>query len=410
MINRLIKTEKDHNHALKRIELLMHAETGSPEADELELLATLVELYEEQHYSMDFPDSVDAIRFRMEQMGMKQQDLIPFIGSRSKVSEVLNHKKPLTLSMMRALHKGLGIPAEVLLQEPGADFPETLSNLEWSRFPVLEMAKRGWIPMMDGIRDRAEEVMHHFVEKVGGFEVISPALLRQSAQGRLNAKADTYAVSAWCLRVASIAIANPLETPYRKEKLSHSTLKDIARLSYFKNGPQLAREYLSRQGIHLIVVPHLSKTYLDGGAMLLPNKQAAICLTLRHDRLDNFWFCLMHELVHVAHHLSKGCRLIVDDLDLRKHTNNDDQKVEKEADEMASEALIPKRYWTEMDNEKTPSAIKVSAWAEKLKVHPAVVAGRIRFKRNNYRIMSNLVGLNQVRRLFPEYAEEEMLS
>ena len=123
MINRLIKTEEDYTLALKRIEALMDAEANTPEADELELLATLVEMYEEKHYPIDLPDPVEAIRFRMEQLGLKQQDLIPFMGSRSKVSEVMNRKKSLTLSMMRGLNRGLGIPAEVLLREPEAGFP-----------------------------------------------------------------------------------------------------------------------------------------------------------------------------------------------------------------------------------------------------------------------------------------------
>src|SRR6056297_1563828 len=126
MVNRLIKTETDYEQALSRIEELMDADAGTPEADELELLATLVEMYEDAHYPIDMPDPVDAIRFRMEQAGLKQQDLVPYMGSRSKVSEVLNRKRPLTLSMMRGLHRGLGIPAEVLLQESGAEFPRSL--------------------------------------------------------------------------------------------------------------------------------------------------------------------------------------------------------------------------------------------------------------------------------------------
>ena len=134
MINRLIKTEEDYTLALKRIEALMDAEAKTPEADELELLVTLVEMYEEKHYPIDLPDPVEAIRFRMEQLGLKQQDLIPFMGSRSKVSEVMNRKKPLTLSMMRGLNKGLGIPAEALLHEPDGGFPESFSDLEWNRF------------------------------------------------------------------------------------------------------------------------------------------------------------------------------------------------------------------------------------------------------------------------------------
>jgi HTH-type transcriptional regulator/antitoxin HigA len=106
MIKKLIKTKEDYTLALSRIDELMDAKAGTPEADELELLATLVELYEEKQYPIGMPDPVDAIKFRMEQLGLKQQALVPFLGSRSKVSEVLNRKRPLTLAMMRSLHKG----------------------------------------------------------------------------------------------------------------------------------------------------------------------------------------------------------------------------------------------------------------------------------------------------------------
>ena len=120
MIKKLIKSEDDYNLALTRIEQLMDSKPGSPEFDELELLSTLVEIYEDEHFPIEMPDPVTAIKFRMEQLGLNQQALVPFIGSRSKVSGVLNGKRPLTLAMMRSLHKGLGIPSDILLQEPEA--------------------------------------------------------------------------------------------------------------------------------------------------------------------------------------------------------------------------------------------------------------------------------------------------
>ena len=129
MVAKVIKNDREYEAALERIEELMDAVPDTPEGDELELLSTLVELYEEKRYPIDLPDPVEAIRFRMEQVGLKQQDLVPYIGSRSKVSEVLNGKRPLSLKMIRALHKGLGIPAEVLLHEPGADIPDEFPNL-----------------------------------------------------------------------------------------------------------------------------------------------------------------------------------------------------------------------------------------------------------------------------------------
>jgi HTH-type transcriptional regulator/antitoxin HigA len=112
---KLIKTQKEYKAALKRIEKLMEAKPRTPQGDELELLSALVEIYEREHEPIPPPDPVDAIRFRMEQEGLKPKDLIPLIGSRSRVSEILSGRRPLSLKMIRNLHYGLGIPAESLL-------------------------------------------------------------------------------------------------------------------------------------------------------------------------------------------------------------------------------------------------------------------------------------------------------
>lgn len=117
MYPKTIRTDEDHKAALERIEQIFNAEPGTPEGEELDLLATLVCVYEKEQFPIGPPDPISAIRFRMEQAGLRQADLIPYIGSRSKVSEILSGKRNLSLSMIRALHKGLGIPAEVLLQE-----------------------------------------------------------------------------------------------------------------------------------------------------------------------------------------------------------------------------------------------------------------------------------------------------
>ncbi len=139
---KLIKTEIEYDLALSRIDELMDALPGTREGDELELLATLVELYEEKKYPIDLPDAVSAIRFRMEQQDLKQKDLVPFIGSKSKVSEVLSGQRPLSLSMIRGLHAGLGIPVEVLLQEPAARLPEIPAGMEWREFPLAEILQQ----------------------------------------------------------------------------------------------------------------------------------------------------------------------------------------------------------------------------------------------------------------------------
>ena len=111
-----IKNEVDYQAALKEIELLFDAAPDTPEGDRLEVLTTLVEVYEERHYTIPMPDPIEAILYHMESRGLTRHDLEPYIGSRARVSEVLNRKRPLTMEMIRNLHKGIGIPAEVLIQ------------------------------------------------------------------------------------------------------------------------------------------------------------------------------------------------------------------------------------------------------------------------------------------------------
>ncbi|MBF0143211.1 MAG: helix-turn-helix domain-containing protein [Magnetococcales bacterium] len=115
---RPIKTEQDHDAALAEVERLMDAGPDTPEGDRLDVLATLIEAYEARHHAIGLPDPVEAIKFRMEQMGLSRKELEPFIGSRARVAEVLNRKRQLSLEMIRRLHEGLKIPAEVLIQSP----------------------------------------------------------------------------------------------------------------------------------------------------------------------------------------------------------------------------------------------------------------------------------------------------
>jgi HTH-type transcriptional regulator / antitoxin HigA len=117
MKQKVIKTEREHKAALARIDQLMDVRPGTPQGDELELLATLVEIYEDEVFPIDEPHPLEAIRFRMEQQGLKASDLVPYMGSRSKVSEVLSGHRGLSLKMIRSLSTGLGIPADVLVRE-----------------------------------------------------------------------------------------------------------------------------------------------------------------------------------------------------------------------------------------------------------------------------------------------------
>jgi len=115
---RPIRTKADYRRTLKEIETLMDAAPKSQKGERLDILVTLVEAYERKYFPLDLPDPVEAIRFRMEQMGLSPKDLEPIIGRRNRVYEVLNRKRPLTMKMVWRLHRELGIPAECLIRPP----------------------------------------------------------------------------------------------------------------------------------------------------------------------------------------------------------------------------------------------------------------------------------------------------
>ena len=396
-----IRTESDYVAALARVDELMDAELGSPEGEELDVLVDLVELYESKHEPMGFPSPVAAIEFRMKQQGLAPRDLVPFIGSRSKVSEVLSGKRSITMPMARALHEHLGIPAEVLLRAPNSIADQTVDDIQWHRFPLKEMAKRHWIPSVPDLAERAEDLIRDLIDRAGGWQVARAALYRKNDHLRTNAKTDLHALHAWCWQVLAMANANPPGATYVPGTVTLEFLRQVARLSWSEDGPRAGQEFLARHGIPLVIERHLPRTYLDGAALRLGDGRPVVALTLRYDRIDSFWFCLLHELAHVGRHFGQDTgTAFVDDLSLRKPAAEMEDTRETEADEWAAEALIPSEEWEASPVREHPTPMGVMSLAHHLQVHPATVAGRIRFERQDYRLLSQFVGTGKVRQQF----------
>ncbi len=394
-----INSEVDYMAALAEIEKLIDggARAGTPDGDRLNLLTLLVQDYERKQIESQPPDPVEAIKFRMEQMNLTPRDLVPLIGSRSKVSEVLSRKRPLTLSMVRALHKGLGIPAKSLLQEqPLLDIGG--EAIDWDHFPIREMIARGWIKeKVADVRHQAGEVMQRFLAPLGK-DWTPVALYKQTHYVRSARQMDMYALAAWNARVSMRALESPPSAKFEPNILTVDFMHELAHLSTLNDGPRHAGEYLEKVGIPLIVEAHLPETYLDGAAILVRPDLPIVAVTIRHDRIDNFWFVLMHELVHISRHLSADLTAFYDDLDVEDSTN----LREREADQLAGESLIPEAEWkrSPASGQRTPDA--VYHLASRLRIHPAIVAGRIRHHYKSYRVLNRLVGQGEVRRLFPE--------
>ncbi len=392
-----IRSERAYERALARVERLMGADPASPEGRELDILADLVELYERKHYSLGELDPVDALELRMEERGLTPRDLAPHIGSPSRVSEILARKRSLTLPMARALNKHLGIPAAVLLREPRA--PDSWDDDHWRRFPLRAMANRGWIPRIPGLPGHAKELMEGLLDRAGAGPD-SAAMFRRTGL-RANAKTDAYALQAWCWQVMALANEDVPGADYVSGSLTPDTLRRITRLSRLRDGPRRAASSLRDLGIGFVALPHLPRTYLDGAALQLIDGRPVVALTLRHDRVDNFWFCLLHELAHVGRHMDGDHpQAFLDDQSLRRAGVVGEDPREAEADEWAEEALVPGDAWHASGVRAKPTALNVIHFADEIGVHPAVVAGRVRFERNNYRLLSQFVGSGEVRKQF----------
>jgi len=391
-MTKIIKTTAEYTAALEEIERLIDLDpTGkTDDAERLELLTLLVEDYESKHFPKRSPEPIEAILFYMEQHGMTPRSLIPYIGSRSKVSEVLSRKRPLTLSMIRALHDGLGIPAAVLIQESAAlaQVADPEDDLDWSLFPIKEMVARGWVE--DSIAS-----IKAFISLVHS-PIQSGILLRKTKHIRSVRSMDTFALTAWVAQIIARSEKMSPLGPYKQGSVNPEFMKEVARLSVFDNGPLAARDFLAKHGLPLIIEPHLPSTYLDGAAILINKNRPVIAMTLRYDRLDNFWFTLMHELAHVALHWKESIEFI-DDLDIEA---KEDPK-EREADLLAGEVLIPKAVWSTSPASKITSPGAALSLAKKLGVHPAIAAGKMRYERKAFRLLNNLIGHREVRKQFP---------
>ena len=399
--NKVIKNREEYENALRAIERYMDLDPdpGTAAADQLELLTLVVRDYEAKHFPIEPPDPIDAIRFRMDQAQLSQRDLVPYIGSKSKVSEVLSKRRPLTLSMIRALHEGLGIPAKALLTTGETDRGVDNNALDWSQFPLTTMIKRRWIPASRGDAvARPQALIEHFLAPVGDPRSVL-ALYRQSTVIRSARPPDKYALIAWTVRVLTRAIEATSRFSQKTATVDSEFMREIAKLSWFEEGPRLAKEFLEKHGIVVVIEPHLPKTYLDGASMLVPSKKTPVIgMSLRYDQIDNFWYCLMHELAHVSKHLTTNQQAFYDDLDVDKPGD----PRELEADELAGESLIPRATWDASPAKAVRSPQAVERLAKELRINPGIVAGRIRYERKNFRILNQFVGHGKVRKLFPE--------
>lgn len=400
---RVIKTPQEHEAAISRLSTLMDKEIqpNSAEEAELELLSVVIEAYEREQAQPISLDPIDVILFYMDQKNLKKSDMEHYFGSTSKVYEVLSRKRPLSLAMIRKLHQGLGISADMLVSESLHDVltTETEQSIDLEKLPFQEMTCRkhfkDLVKNAKDFKERAEEVLRACIPAMFS---TNPAMarLRATLTQQGSKVMDNHALLVWQATVLQKARAQKITTKYQANTINDEWLRELAKLSSFDKGPLLAQEYLNKSGIALVFEEHYKKTYLDGAAML-DGKLPVIGLTLRYDRLDNFWFALLHEMVHIQKHLNSEINFIADNLEDKQRA---DAEIERQADDGAQAALIPPDAWEASEAKINPTTENVVAFAKSMRISPAIVAGRVRREHNNYRLLTSL---NQpVRHFFAE--------
>ena len=331
---------------------------------------------------------------------MTQKDLAERLGMKAQQVQRYEQESYTSANLPRLLEVADALEVKVhfvleLTDHSAASGGTRQSRPSMPRLPVRAMKKRGWLSEMK-VRDGDE--IHDDIDLAALFvQRNTPAqplrtLHKQSI--RLNGQYDEGSLLAWKARILHLARnANP--SGNGMEAADPVFLKELAGLSRLDDGPLRAVDKLQEVGVTVVIERHLEKTHLDGAAMLLDNKHPVVGLTLRHDRLDNFWFVLFHELGHVTRHRNTGLAdgffddetaSLVDDL-------------EQEADDFARNALIPDEIWTSSFVRYSSEADAIRKFAERLGIHPAIVAGRIRRERETYTILSNLVGRGMLRKM-----------
>jgi HTH-type transcriptional regulator/antitoxin HigA len=259
------------------------------------------------------------------------------------------------------------------------------------------MFKRGWFEDFAGTiqqaRKSAAELIPAFLAGSQSSN-LSPALHRKSV--RATGQVHESALAAWEARIRQLANRNPPEVEFDRNHIDEAWLTGLIDLSLDERGPAKVVSYLRGVGIALIVERHLPGTLLDGAAMCSLDDYAIVALTLRHDRLDNFWFTLLHEIGHLKYHIGQGqFAAIFDDTDAPPE---DDR--EKQADLFAQEALLSSDKWKLSASRYTRTEKAVMLDAKRFNVSPAIIAGRIRRDAGNYTLLKDLVGTGEVRRQF----------
>lgn len=336
--------------------------------------------------------------------GMSQTDLAEKLGMKPQQVQRYEATDYMGASLSRLIEvsRALGVRASGSFEGPKQASNSIFvwgdaDDVVWGQLPYKEMIKRRWFDLPRGANP-IEKVKEYFL-RVAGPQFATALHRKKMHSGNVP---NEYALLAWQARILDRARTKIEAGQIGAFELDDRWLPELARLTQRKDGPARARELLAEKGIILVVERHLPGSYLDGAAMLADGDTPVVGLTLRYDRLDNFWFVLMHELGHVFLHLFDGLRFDFFD----EESASDSDAVETEADKFALNALIPEDLWDQCLSRFALSEEAVRIDAETIGIDPGIIAGRIRKERGNYTILNNLVGQGQVRSQLEEASDD----
>lgn len=393
-----IKSEADYEKAIALLGELMDKNPAPDTAGDtkIHILSSLIEDYESSTLPDIQANPVEAIKLRMDQLGLKNKDLEPYLGSQSRVSEILAGKRQLTVSMIKNLEEGLGIHATILI---GTDM--TKKSKRWTPKTLSLMARRGYFGESNIALGPREIIEKGLIRTLFSNQATDSAVLLRQSKYRDIAKIDRYHLSAWTNKVLSEALKIiELEkiSVFDRRIISQDSLNSLFKLSPRTDGVLEVINRLKSLGIVVVIEPNLPSIRLDG-ASIFYKRNPIIGLTLRYDRLDNFWFTLAHELSHVYLHSDSQYAAFYDHL---FNEAEETTKVESEADQLAGELLIPSKEWDKspLRYGSTPTLVKL--FADRVNVHESVVAGRIRHDSKNWTTHNSIVNDRGVREVFKD--------
>jgi len=333
------------------------------------------------------------LRTELQERGWSQKDLSDIIGlSEKAISGIVNGRKQITPETAIKLSAAFDVSAQFwinleatyrlrLAEQENSESKEIAQKSQLHSFaPVNELKKRGWISASNSLDEQADS-LRTFLD-ISSFDPAALQLTEINFRHSVTREPGQLAAYSWVQRVKQLAAEQRITATYSKQNLE--TL--IPKLLTFSQEPKnvaMVPSFLSDLGVHFVIVPHLPQTYIDGAALLQKGSRPIVALTLRHDRIDAFWYSLIHELAHIVleHHGQNIDRIDGKDDEEELFADAKHDLVEEEADKWASEHLIRKVQFDSFTRRTRPyySLAKIQAFAHSQGRHSGIIVGRLQY-------------------------------